>query len=307
MIGSSLEENLVRMACSGFGQEVRLVEGFGSGLNKLVTWCTLPPLDFSLVAVQHMGLTAREYQSNRAAWALRLGNLSATIGREGWRDGPTFVSLAGIEWDFKLWDQVNVPPSAQTFRYAKRTLEWQMDAMRAAWPSVRAFFLRTMYMSTYAGFNLHDMLGGKGKKHRADGGGGGRRKKKKAEVGDTGPASSFGAADGAEAGAEAPDNETAACLAAERPQHACTVEGRYRRYSALMRELAVESEARTCARVVALDLARLAHCSVLETMTCSHASGWTKDGLHPVEWLNRVLLNLCINTLADEPECARPT
>ena len=48
------------------------------------------------------------------------------------------------------------------------------------------------------------------------------------------------------------------------------------------------------------------HCFLrMPGVVCSSRSGWTKDGLHPVEFVNRNFFSLTINTLADQGEaCA---
>ena len=117
VVGTSIDHDLFKLLCNAFRQERTLAAGgwdeHGGGLMS----CLLPPISFTLVFVPGRGLLTRQLSPS----AIRYGNASTrrVILERGdivervthlrhalvnlSLPHPSFVSLAGTEWDFQTW------------------------------------------------------------------------------------------------------------------------------------------------------------------------------------------------------------
>ena len=147
----------------------------------LVSWCYVRSLNLTLAHVVAQGIATTALQTNASLQRLRFAEIGAQLQRipsspfgatrhEPSHGGsyahsgshahassiprsPTFVSFGGIEWDFRNWHcDYPRPTCAFEWREPISTLEMQAAAVRRAWPTVRAVFVRTVFKPTTGGF-----------------------------------------------------------------------------------------------------------------------------------------------------------
>jgi hypothetical protein len=175
-VGSSVDHDVINEACGAFGAERLVIDaedapsqlppelrhGSSHPWPKvlLVRWCHIKPLNLTLAYVAAQGITTTALQRNVSLQRLRFAEIGAQLRRIGeqlpsagvYAGGPTFVTYAGIEWDFKNW-RCLYPHTSGEWSEPLRILRMQIGAMRAEWPGVRAVFARTMFKPTSGNFD----------------------------------------------------------------------------------------------------------------------------------------------------------
>ena len=117
IVGTSIDHDVFKLLCNAFRQERKLTS-YSDELALMS--CVLPPISFKLVFVSGRGLLTQKL----SGLAIRYGNAStrrvllerADIERRVQRlrsafvnlslPHPSFISLAGTEWDFQTWSVV---------------------------------------------------------------------------------------------------------------------------------------------------------------------------------------------------------
>lgn len=156
MIGTSIDHGVVYEVCVRFGREgTRVADAPPTSVHPRpglhFNWCTLPPpLNLTMVEVSFRGLTTMTHQRDASLHRRHLVEVQGLLSTIGWRAGPTFVTLAGIEWDLKQWaSQRAVPTSAAEWVIVRESLLMQATVARRLWPGLRGLTLRTQFRTTY--------------------------------------------------------------------------------------------------------------------------------------------------------------
>ena len=158
MIGTSVDHLILRDLCAEYGathlfsiaKPTRLHPTPGMHFD----YCRLPPpLSLTMVYLGYKGLTSLEVQANETLQTQRFAEIQAhlrlTLGDNA-SSTPDFVSLGGVEWDFKQWGlQHKQPESAADWSSIRASLQMQLRHVRRAWPRLRARFLRTQFRTSY--------------------------------------------------------------------------------------------------------------------------------------------------------------
>jgi len=155
MMGTSIDHGIVHEVCVRFGREVLVADAAPTlthprpGLH--FTWCRLPsPLNLTMVEMSARGLATLAHQRDAARWQQAAAEVQALLGTIGWSAGPTFLSLAGVEWDLKnMATQKALPSSAAEWDDIRSSLRMQAAAARRVWPRLKAIALRTQFKTTY--------------------------------------------------------------------------------------------------------------------------------------------------------------
>eukprot|EP00966_Prymnesium_polylepis_P115535 2670788-Prymnesium_polylepis.1 len=134
MMGTSIDFNVLKLACAVLGQEEELAHRPNSQLKT--HWCTMKPLGLTLVYFFGNGLvsvreTTTSRKPTRAEMDAVARGLHAELIARGWGDGPDYVSLSGIEWDFQHWYYTQTTPWIDD---AQRLIDLQIEAVHAQWP-----------------------------------------------------------------------------------------------------------------------------------------------------------------------------
>jgi len=242
-IGSSIDHHTLLEVCAAFGRTKEVI--FLPDKTSSMNWCHIKELNFSIAQISFHGVTSEATVRARAPLLARYATLQNALESHGWRGPPTFLQLGGVEWDFKQWDLHNGTAELEVMSLTPH-LTFVVQVAYEAWPSLSGVFFRSMFASTYKGFDL----------------------------------SRFGVS-------------------------VATRESLYRQYNVRMEESAAQLQQSdgVCRRRVGVsDMARVMHCPG----ACAASSGWTKDGLHPVQWVMRGFFNNLANVMADRGEaCAR--
>lgn len=89
-------------------------------------------------------------QRDPAKHRAHLSEVQTLMNRIGLPQGPTFLTLAGVEWDMKQWAaQAAVPSSAADWNDVRESLLMQAAVSRRFWPGLQAITLRTQFRTTY--------------------------------------------------------------------------------------------------------------------------------------------------------------
>ncbi len=165
LLGSSLEDDFTKKACSVFQMTLN-VNGpyYGPAYPKpqgmTVKYCWLQPLNLTLVYVLERGSVSTLLSTNATMQPQRFEELASAMSKIALPDGhrlngaPTFITFAGMEWDFKNW-KCQHPKSHSDWNLALDYLAMQNREARKRWPAVRATFTRTMFLPTYGTFRCN--------------------------------------------------------------------------------------------------------------------------------------------------------
>ena len=301
-VGSSIDYGVWKEACYGFGAKQYTIDADDGGSRLpahlqhekgnpwpstlLVSWCHVEALNSTFAHVTAQGIATTALQTNASLQPLRFAEIGAQlqrIGAHGFGGEPTFLSFGGIEWDFKNW-RCLFPRAATEWREPLRgpmsTLEMQADAARAAWPSLRAVFVRTTFHPTAGGggFNCECCA----------------RERDYERYNELLRGSEAISASSREGRAHAIGE------AAGQGQDAAVGET-----SARGREVAISRSrgrerlaAAECMRIRVLDLQRLMMCTDA-VGSCSSSTGWTVDGLHPSRPILLGFVAIALQVMAD--------
>ena len=117
----------------------------------MVDHCWVQPLNLTLAYVNSNGIASTELQRNASLQPIRFEEIDRGLRAVHLGGGPTFITFAGIEWDFKHW-RCLFPDTRDEWRATLAFLAVQNREARRRWPSVRATFVRTMFRPTYGTF-----------------------------------------------------------------------------------------------------------------------------------------------------------
>ena len=270
MIGTSIDQNVLKFACESFGAERTLFADVSQ--DAKLHLCNVRALGITLAYAFSNGLVSvREGASTcrvptRSEMLQRAHSLDEQLGAAGWANGPDFVSLSGVEWDFQHWFFCNATP---WISQAERVVQEQVDTVRERWPRVKAVLLRPMFRSTYHEFFQGDPA--VYARYNAV------LQRLVDSAGSIGPQRAAGAAT---------TSDTAGGAGAVCPPLALLDLPTLMNYSAT---------AGGCAGGFAEGHG-----------TCSSMSGWTVDGLHPPTWVMGTFLGLSLNMLSDFATACHP-
>jgi len=156
MIGTSVDHIVIRDLCGYFNVEHHVADAAATSLHPSpglhFDYCRLPsPIDLTIVYVGYKGLTALEVQANASLQHRRFGELQHLLTAAlGANHTPDFLSLGGIEWDFKQWGSQHRQPSSDgDWGAIRQSLLAQLRAARRFWPRLTARVLRTQYRTSY--------------------------------------------------------------------------------------------------------------------------------------------------------------
>ena len=270
MIGTSVDHMVVRDLCADYNAARRAVEANATSLHPQpglhMDYCRLPaPLSMTIAYVGYHGLTTMEVNVTDGVQQRRFGEIHALLERIGHgKRGPDFLSLSGIEWDFKQWGLQNMQPTSPAdWERVRRSILLQVDGAKSVWPQMRGTFLRTMYRTTYRWSKAWVDVNGS-EYHRY--------------------------------------NNVMRDLATGHSMH--WQQQLPSAAPAVYHQHASRMHARRCGGIHLLDMASVMNCSneVDYLGACSPYLGWTIDGLHPSQWVLRAFFLLALNTLADYGE-----
>ncbi|KAL1529975.1 hypothetical protein AB1Y20_000902 [Prymnesium parvum] len=156
MVGTSIDHGIVYEVCVRYGREgVRVAEAAPTRIHPRpglhFNWCTLPPpLNLTMVEVSAQGLTTLAHQRDPQRHRSHLSEIQALLNTIGWHEGPTFLTLAGIEWDLKQWAaQQAVPIIESDWAVVRGSLSMQVKEAHNYWPHLKAVTLRTQFRTSY--------------------------------------------------------------------------------------------------------------------------------------------------------------
>ena len=153
MIGTSIDQNALKFACESFGLERTLFSDVSQDVKLHL--CNIRPLGITLAYSFGNGLVSLREGASRCRSPTRdemqqhAQSLDEQLVAAGWADGPDFVSLSGIEWDFQHWHFCNATPWVN---HAEPTVRQRVSTVRERWPRLKAVLLRPMFRSTYHEF-----------------------------------------------------------------------------------------------------------------------------------------------------------
>ena len=90
------------------------------------------------------GFSTTVASRNASQQRVRFSNIQSSLASNGWPRGPDFLTMAGVEWDFKHWQDAKAAPDFAAIRPA---INMQVHIAREQWPTLSGLFLRTMYRS----------------------------------------------------------------------------------------------------------------------------------------------------------------
>jgi len=146
-------------ACTAFGAnraavEAKPTDAYPLPSPLLVDYCHLARLNVTLAFVAANGIATTWLQRSASLQHQRFVEIGQQLRRltPPFYDPPTFLTLGGMEWDFKNW-RCAFPKSRSEWQLPLTILHVQVQAARAVWPhGVRAAFARTMFQPTYGTF-----------------------------------------------------------------------------------------------------------------------------------------------------------
>ena len=284
MIGSSIDHLLVRDMCGYFGAEHRMADAPPTSLHPApgmhLDYCRLPsPIGLTVVYLGYKGLTALEVQANASLVQQRFveirEHLRRTFGAE--RSTPHFLSLGGIEWDFKQWGLQHKQPSSDAeWGGIRASLQMQLGAAKRLWPELRARFLRTQFRTSYRWYKgWVDVDGAEYARYNA---------------------------------LMASLTSGAGSLTGGLTSGAGSLTGGLAGRGCGGVHLLDLSRMMNCShRRTGADGSGVAASNGTSTYgACGRETGWTTDGLHPVGWVAREYFGLALNTMADFGEACAP-
>lgn len=115
-----------------------------SGDDVMMEFCVLERLNFTIMYTFRDGFSTTVSSRNATLQQARFSLLKQCLQANGWPHGPDFLTLAGVEWDFKHWFDAKADPD---FEAVFPAIHMQSDIARRQWPSLSGLFLRTQYSS----------------------------------------------------------------------------------------------------------------------------------------------------------------
>lgn len=279
-IGSSIDHQALKETCSAFGMDRSVLDASAEQSRLpsylqheqgnpwpsvlLISWCWIASLNLTIAHVSSQGIATTALQRNESLQPIRFGEIGAQLARLGVHGGtPTFLSFGGIEWDFKHW-RCLFPRNDDDWREPVRMLQMQAAAARAAWPSLRAIFVRTMFKPTSGIFDCECCAHERDFEH----------------YNDLLRQNARGAQQPARSSTFAPHSES------------------QQGNGVWLQPAESSSSTSPCERIHTLDLQRMMLCN--ETVgTCSSQTGWTVDGLHPSKPVLLGFISLALQIIAD--------
>jgi hypothetical protein len=142
-IGTSVDHRSTRFCELLFGRRREFIQ---NDIN--FDFCIFERLNFTMMYTFQDGFSTTASSRNATQQRLRFSKLKMSLKANGWQ--PSFLTMAGVEWDFKHWFDARAEPDFDAIR---PTIQMQIRAARHAWPTLLGIFLRTQYSSDSYTFN----------------------------------------------------------------------------------------------------------------------------------------------------------
>ena len=136
-IGTSVDHRSTRLCEYIFGKMLYFREN-----DLYFDFCIFERLNFTMMYTFQDGFSTTMSSRNATQQILRFSNIQKTLRARGWK--PDFLTMAGVEWDFKHWIDAKAEPD---FKAIYPTIKMHIHAARKTWPILSGLFLRTQYVS----------------------------------------------------------------------------------------------------------------------------------------------------------------
>lgn len=151
MIGSSVDHMNMNLGCPLlFGSQkttaISVERGFGSD-HLTMDICHSPVFNFSFAYVFVDGFSTTIASRNATLRAAQFEAIHHQLVAWGWSVGPEFVTMSGLEWDFKHWMDASATPDFENVRPA---ILMQLGLLQRLWPDVTGVFLRTHFATLHS-------------------------------------------------------------------------------------------------------------------------------------------------------------
>ena len=90
------------------------------------------------------GFSTTVSSRNASQQRVRFSKIQSSLNANGFPRGPDFLTMAGVEWDFKHWQDANAQPD---FAAIHPAIKMQIHTAQKQWPTLSGLFLRTQYRS----------------------------------------------------------------------------------------------------------------------------------------------------------------
>ena len=141
--GTSVDHRMTRMCPLLAGTpKTTVMDDLDS--SRVFNFCVLPALNLTIIYTFQDGLCSTMQSRNASLQRAKMAGLHSLMAAKGWPQGPDFVTLAGVEWDFKHWADSHARPD---FDAAPAALALQTASVRYQWPMVKGIFLRNHYQA----------------------------------------------------------------------------------------------------------------------------------------------------------------
>lgn len=137
-IGTSVDHRSTRFCEFLFGK----THSFSDDDGLFFDFCVFERLNFTMMYTFQDGFSTTVSSRNATQQRLRFSKIHMTLNAHGWQ--PNFLTMAGVEWDFKHWVDAKAEPD---FAAIRPTIQMHVHAARKEWPALSGLLLRTQYSS----------------------------------------------------------------------------------------------------------------------------------------------------------------
>ena len=144
-LGTSVDHRSTRFCPLIFGSQKDIV------FDGLVfDFCIFERLNFTMMYAFQDGFSTTVSSRNASQQRVRFSKIQSSLNANGYPRGPDFLTMAGVEWDFKHWQDAEAKPDFAAIRPA---INMQIHTAQKQWPTLSGLFLRTQYRSDYYASN----------------------------------------------------------------------------------------------------------------------------------------------------------
>jgi hypothetical protein len=142
IVGTSIDHRILRHSQSLFGEDAVRIVDFAPKSGHYFESCTIPEFNFSIAYTIERGSSTLSSSRNISGEMERFKTIDQVIRENGWTQGPHFLCLSGIEWDFKNWKDAHI--SMNTSLIGPFIL-LQLDIAKKVWPLIEVTVYRNVY------------------------------------------------------------------------------------------------------------------------------------------------------------------
>tara|TARA_B110001469_G_C9567203_1_gene281261 strand:- start:120 stop:1016 length:897 start_codon:yes stop_codon:yes gene_type:complete len=138
-LGTSVDHRSTRLCPLIFGIRKDIVFD-----GHVFDFCIFERFNFTMMYAFQDGFSTTVSSRNASQQRVRFSQIQSCLNANGFPRGPDFLTMAGVEWDFKHWQDANAQPD---FAAIHPAIKMQIHTAQKQWPTLSGLFLRTQYRS----------------------------------------------------------------------------------------------------------------------------------------------------------------